>query len=167
MPDFVVENLRPTAGQTVKPGGHQAFEDRANRQVFLLGDEADLFRRQRVQGQGKVGLGPAEQLLEVGKPQLGVHAALEEDLNAPHGHGFGELLGQHLARKGVGLLALRGPEEIAELARCDAKVGVVHIAVDDVRDQIPRMQELPSLIGGLAQVQKRRALVETNALGRT
>ena len=55
------------------------------------------------------------------------------------------------------------PVEIAELTSRGARVGVVDVAVDDVRDHTVRMQRLPTLVGGPAQVEKRGRLTKPSA----
>jgi len=117
-----------------------------------------------VQGQGKVGLGPTEKILVVLDAQVRIHTALKQDLDAFHGYGFRELLGQHLTGQGVALFALHGPEEIAELTRGNAQVGVVHVAIDNVRDHIARVQNPPPLVGGLSKIQQRGTCVQANAV---
>jgi hypothetical protein len=60
---------------------------------------------------------------------------------------------------------LRSPVERAELARGDADVGVVDVAVDQVRDDAVGVAAAPHRVGGLAQGVEGRVGVEQQRLG--
>jgi hypothetical protein len=121
-------------------------------EVLELGDVDDLGGRERVQGEREVLLGPAEQVLVVGEAELGVEAALQEDLDAAEGLGLAELLGQGLAAQDVATLGARWCVEVTELTASYADVRVVDVAVDDVRDDAVGMEGLAAAIGGGAEL---------------
>ncbi len=93
----------------------------------------DLRRGQRVQPQvGEARLEPAEQLLVVVDLQLGVVAALQQDLVAAQLVGLADLLLDRLDREHVALVVVRRAVERAERAERVADVRVVDVAVDHV-----------------------------------
>ena len=144
--DLVVEDLGAAARDRIEPGRDQPLDDRADRHVLELGDVADLLGRQAVDRQREVGLHPAEQIFVPGERQVGVQPALQQDLHAAEVDRLLELLRQHLARERVALFAGRRPVEVAELAARDADVGVVDVAIDDVRDDAFGVQRAPARV---------------------
>ena len=80
--DLVVEDLGASARHRVESGGDQAFEHARDGQALPLGQMANLLGRKPVDGDGKIRLHPAKQILEVGEVKLRIHATLEQNLDA-------------------------------------------------------------------------------------
>ena len=114
-------------------------------------------------GDGKAGLHPAKEIFVVVDAEVGIDAALEQDLNAAEIDGLLQLLRELVLRQRVHAAVAHGPVEIAELTGRGAGVGVVDVAVDDVRHNAVRMQRLPTQIGRAAQVEKRRRFMKLDA----
>ena len=69
-----------------------------------------------------------------------VVSALNEDLNATECFRFVDLRADLLERQRVAFAVLRSTIECAESAIGDADIRVIDIAVDDVSDDVARMQ---------------------------
>lgn len=69
---------------------------------------------------------------EFGKGQVGMHAALKQNLVAAQVHGFLDLGQDVLGGQDIAAVLARSPEERAELAGRDADVGIVDITVHDI-----------------------------------
>jgi len=70
----------------------EALEHLTHRERLELGDVEDLLRRQGVQAEAVLALDPAEEVLVPTDAQLGVEAALEEDLHTARVDHFLQLL---------------------------------------------------------------------------
>src|SRR6185312_7556517 len=89
---------------------------------------------------------------------------LKEDLYAAGVDDLLQLLAEDLAREDVALGMPDGPVERAEAAAGGADVGVVDVAIDDVRDHAVRVLALPDRVGRQAQVEEAALGQETLAL---
>ena len=105
-------------------------------------------------------LHPAEELLVPLDAQVGVEAALQQDLDAAQGHRLVDLPGQLLAGEDVGVGVAARPVEGAEVAGRGADVGVVDVARDDVGDHPVAVEGAAAGVGGQAELEERRLLVE-------
>src|SRR5258707_9133087 len=91
---------------------------------------------------------------------VGVVPALHQDLHAADRLQLVDLAADLLVRQQIALGMLGPSIERAELAVGDADVRVVDVPVDDIRDDVFRMQLPAGLIGELPQLEQRGALVE-------
>ena len=74
----------------------------------------------------------SEQIEVVVERQIGIHAALHEDLGASECGEFGDFLMDLFFGKGVGIVVVSIATECTEGAASSADVGVVDVAVDDI-----------------------------------
>jgi len=85
--DAVDENLPAPPGQRAEPRAGQPFEHLPQRTLRDLGERVNLRRREAVHVDlGEVRLDVPEQVLVPLQRQGRMHAPLEQDLVAPHGH---------------------------------------------------------------------------------
>ena len=96
----------------------------------------------------------------------GIVPALQEDLHGPDRLRLVDLRADLLEREDVAFRVLRPPVERAELAVGDAHVGVVDVAVDDVRDDVVGVPLAALRVGEGAQLGERGALVQLEQFGR-
>jgi hypothetical protein len=97
----------------------------------------ELARAETVNVQlGEPALNVGQQIKIPLQRELGVVAALHENLRAAQREGFLDLLIHLLVSDDVGVGLLLRSVECAELAVNVADVGVVHVAVDDVGDNV-------------------------------
>src|SRR5205807_10386239 len=95
----------------------------------------DLRRRERVEfKRGIPLLDRAEQIFVPGERQIRIVPTLEQKLHTADGHGFVDLAKQFVESEDVPISRSDRPIERAEVALRDADVGVIDVAVDDVRD---------------------------------
>ena len=135
----VDEDLGAAAGNRIETSGVKAREDLTHGERLELREVQDLLGGERVQPERELGLHPAEEIFVPRDRKIGIEAALEEDL---HSAGVDDLLqlgSKLLARQHVPFGMADGAIERAEAAARRAHVGVVHVAVDDVRDDVVRM----------------------------
>ena len=125
----------------------------------------DLGRRQRVQLEVRVArLHAAEQILVPGDRQVGVVAALQQQLVAAERPGLVDLAEDLLEAEDVAFGMADGAVERAEVAAGDADVGVVDVAVDDVGDDAVGMLAPPDRVGHPSEPQRRGVAVEVQRL---
>ena len=92
-----------------------------------------------------------------------VVAALQHDLGGAELDGLAAAAQDLVESRVQPSSCLRRAVERAELARRDADVGVVDVAVDDVRRDVVRVPPAAYRVGGLAQRVQRRVGVEDRA----
>ena len=117
-------------------------------------DVPDLLGRERVQPELVLGLHPAKEILVPGDGQIGVEPALQEDLHASGVDHLLQLLPQHFAAQHVAFGVPDRPVEGAEAAARGANVGVVDVAIDDVRDHALGVLLLAHGIGGKPHIEE-------------
>ena len=130
----VIQDLRPAARNGIEPRSHQPPDGLAQVEAADLRDIGDFRSGEAVQVDGKTLLDAAEKVLVPLDLEVGVQAALHQHAGPAQVErllDFFEdlLLGQH-----VPFRVPHGAVERAEAAIFGAEVGVVDIAVDDVRD---------------------------------
>ena len=133
------EDLGAAAGNAVEPGGDQPLDHRRHRQLRQPRQVDDFGRRQRVQLEvGIALLDRAEQIFVPRQRQIGIVAALQQQLHAADGDRFVDLPEQLVEAEDVALGRSDRPIERAEVALRDADVRVVDVAIDDVGDDAAR-----------------------------
>ena len=160
----VDENLGAAAGNAVEPGGDQAIDHRGHRQLRQPRDVNHLRRRQRVQLELRIALlDRAEQILVPRQRQIGIVAALQQQLDAADGDRLVDLPEQLVEAEHVALRRSDRPIERAEVAPRDADVRVVDVAVDDVGDDAVGMLARADAVGEPAEQRRRRVAIQLRA----
>ena len=99
--------------------------------------------------------------------ELRVMPALHQDLHAADRHQLFDLLADLFRRQHVGIRVILVAHERAERAVDVADVGVIDVAVDDVRDDTVRMLPLPHRVSQCAQLgQSQRTIQPQRLFGR-
>jgi len=93
-----------------------------------------------------------------------VVSALNQDLNAAQRFCFVDLRADLLERKRVAFSVLGSAIECAESAIGDADIRVIDVSVDDVRDDVARVQTLANTICLGAELDQRRIRVEVEEI---
>ena len=129
------QDLGAAAGNAVEAGGDQPLEHRRHRQLRQPREMDHFGRRQRVQLERRIALlDRAEQVLVPGQRQVGIVAALQQQLDAADRDRLVDLPEQLVEAEDVAFGRSDRTVERAEVALRDADVGVVDVAVDDVGD---------------------------------
>jgi hypothetical protein len=164
------EDLAAAAREAVEPRLLQADHDPADL-LFQVGagrveevDELDeLGRAERVDVDAREALLDLAEQVEVPvEGQLGVHAALQEDLRAADRAELGDLLEQLLLLERVRIVVRRVAAERAEGALGGAHIGVVDVAVDHIGPDViavdrsaARVRVPPQRVEGRTDEQRR------------
>src|SRR5689334_12083012 len=117
-------------------------------------EEIDLGGREPVDVDRVVPLDVAHQVEVPLERDVGVVPALDEDLHPADGFELVDLAADLLERQHVSLGVLRPTVERAELAVRDADIRVVDVPVDDVRDDVLRVEAPARLIRQAAQLEQ-------------
>ena len=126
----------------------------------------DFRRRQRVQPERRIALlDGAEQILVPLDRQVGIVAALQQQLPAAERDRLVDLAEDLLEAEDVAFGRSDRPVERAEVAARDADVRVVDVAVDDVGDDAVRVLARAHAVGQLAEQRRRRVEVQLERLG--
>ena len=148
----VDEDLGAAAGNAVEARGHQPVEHLRHRQPRHARQVNDFRRRQRVQLERRIPLlDGAEEILVPLDRQVGVVAALQQQLHAAERDRLVDLPEDLLEPEDVALAEPDRPVERAEVAARDADVRVVDVAVDDVGDDPVRVLARADAVGQLAE----------------
>src|SRR6185437_12173035 len=99
--------------------------------------------------------------------EVGVMAALQHDLRRTEVHRLAATLDNVIDAAHPALVRLRSPVEGAETARGDANVGVVDVAIDQIRGDVFGAGELTAADGirGGAEFVEGGVLIEVERLG--
>ena len=129
------ENFRAAARHAVEARGNQPIEHLRHRQLRQTRQVDDFGRRQRMQLERRVALlDRAEQILVPRERQVGIVAALQQQLDAADRDGLVDLAEQFVESEDVAFRRSDRTIERAEVALRDADVRVVDVAIDDVAD---------------------------------
>src|SRR5580693_8341296 len=134
MPDSVVEDFGAAAGDGIETRVAQTGDGVAQRKAAYFGDVRDLGRGEAVAPDVEFDFDGAKEVFIPFDLEVRVQAALEEDARAAEVDGLLDLVEDDFARENVAFLAAHGTVEGAEAAVFGAEVGVVDVAIDDVRD---------------------------------
>ena len=107
----------------------------------------------------------AEQILVPRQRQVGIVAALQQQLHAADGDRFVDLPEQLVEPEHVALGRSDRPVERAEVALRDADVRVVDVAVDDVGDDALGMLAGADAVGEPAEQRRRRVPIQLERFG--
>ncbi len=163
----VDENLGAAAGNAVESGGDQPIDHVAHRQSRHAREVDDLGRRQRVQLElGIALLDRAEEIFVPLQRQVGVVAALQQQLHAADRDGLVDLAEDLVEAEDIAAGIADGPVERAEVAARDADVRVVDVSIDDVGDDACRMLAGANVVGHAGQPIGRRLAIEKQRLVR-
>ena len=154
MPDFVVENFGPPAGHGVQSRRFQANENVGNGQLRNLGDVENLGGREAMTVNLESLFDRRKQVFVIIDLQIRMDAALHQNAGATESEGFFDLLIDDVIGQNVGFRITLHPIERAERAEFSANIGVIDIPVNDVADDVVRMETLPDGICGICEVQK-------------
>ena len=161
----VDENLGAAARDAVEAGGDQPLDDRRHRQLRQARQVDHLRRRERVQlERGIALLDAAEQILVPRQRQIGIVAALQQQLHAADGDRLVDLAEELVEAEHVALRRSDRTVERAEVALRDAHVRVVDVAVDDVGDDALGMLARADGVGQPAEQRRRRVAIELERL---
>ena len=106
----------------------------------------------------------AEQILVPRQRQVGIVAALQQQLHAADGDRLVDLAEQLVEAEHVAFRRSDRPVERAEVALRDADVRVVDVAVDDVGDDAVGVLAGADGVGQLAEERRRRRAIELERL---
>ena len=163
--DAIDEDLGAAAGNAVQAGRHQAVDHLRHRQPRHPRQVDHFRRRQRVQLERRIALlDRAEQILVPLDRQVGIVAALQQQLHAAERDRLVDLLEDLLEAEDVALAGADRPVERAEVAARDADVRVVDVAVDDVGDDAVRVLARADAVGQLAEQRQRRVVIQLQRL---
>ena len=107
----------------------------------------------------------AEQILVPLDRQIGIVAALQQQLHAAERDRLVDLAEDLLEAEHVALARSDRPVERAEVAARHADVRVVDVAVDDVGDDAVGMLARADAVGELAEQRQRRVVIQLERLG--
>ena len=158
--DPVHQDLAAAAGNAVEARRPELAHHVGHGQAEALAEEHDLGGREAVNVDRVVPLDVAHQLEIPLERDVGVVAALEQDLHAADRLALVDLGADLLEAEHVALVVLGPAVERAELAVGDADVGVVDVPVDDVGDDRFRVLAPALGVGQLAELEQRGPLVE-------
>src|SRR6266446_5968514 len=149
--DFVVENFRAAARQTVKARFLQTPHDRF---VIQTGDQMqvmNLWRRKAVQLKARIlRRQSAQQIFIPFNAKIRVQPALHQNARATQRNRLVNLLADFIDRANVSVGRAGPAIESAESADNIADIRVVYVAIDDVGDDVVRMTAPANLIRGRA-----------------
>ena len=157
--DLLHQDLAAAAGNRVEASRDQLADHRFERHPEPPGEEVDLGRRETVNVDRVVPLDVAQQIQVPRERDVGVVAALDQNLHTAQRAQLVDLPADLLEGEHVALGVLGAAVERAELAVGDADVGVVDVAVDDVGDGVLGVEAPPCLIGERPQLEQRGPLV--------
>ena len=142
----------PPPGRLPSPASLSCARTSFSGILNFLREEVDLRRAEAVDVDPReVGLDVAEQVHVPVERQVGVQAALHQDLVAAELDRLADLLEQDVAVEDVGLGVADLAVEGAEVADRGADVGVVDVAVDVVRAVRLGVEPLADRVGGPAE----------------
>ena len=150
-----------------RPGDDQPIDDLANTELRQPRKVDDLRRRERVQLEVRISrLDRAEQILVPRERQVGVVAALQQQLHAADLDRLVDFPEDLFEPEHVAFARSHVAVERAEVALRDADVRVVDVAVDDVGDRAIRVLAQTDLVGKPPEHVRGRVLVERKRLVR-
>ena len=170
--DLIREDLTAASRHRLKSRGVESFHHPAD--LVLEGrsrrieevDELDEFRWAE-----RMDVDLRESFLDGGQEfdvpveiERRIHAALHQDLGPTDPHEFRDLFEQHLMLQRVGILLVAFSLEGTEDAFRGADVGVVDVAVDDVRSDMVTVEDLASSVGQQTEPLWITAVVEVQCL---
>ena len=165
--DAIDQDLGAAARNAVEAGRNQAIDHGGHRQLGQPRQVDDFRRGQRVELERRIALlDRAEQILVPRQRQVGIVAALQQQLDAADGDRLVDLPEQLVEAEDVAFGRSDGPVERAEVALRDADVRVVDVAVDDVGDDAVGMLAGTDAIGEPSEQRRRRAAIELERLVR-
>ena len=166
------EDLAAAAGQRVEARVAESDHDPAEFLFEVLAgrveevDELDEFGRAKAMDVDvRIALFDAVEQVDVPvEGELGIHAALHEDLRAADGREFFDFLEELFVLERVGVVVLGCALEGAEDALGGADVGVVDVAVDDVGAEAVAVDGSAACVGPSAQLEEFLLLEEFEPL---
>ena len=166
LPDLVHQDLATTARDRVEAGLVQLAHDLGHRDPEALREEDHFRRREAVNVDRMMRLDVAHQLEVPVERDVRVVAALQQDLRAADRLALVDLGADLFKRQHIPFVVLRPPIEGAEGTVGHADVGVVDVAIDDVRHRRVRVEPVAGRIGQGAEFEQRGALVELERLAK-
>src|SRR2546428_767576 len=154
------QDLAAATRNGVEPRRHQLFDHFGDRHAEAPGEEVDLRRREAVNVDRMKALDIAQQIEIPLEGNVGVVHALHQNLDAPDRLQLVDLAPDFFKRQQIPFRVFGTTIECAELAVGDANVCVVDVAVDDVGDDVFRMEFPPDLVGETPELEQRGALVQ-------
>lgn len=149
--DAVIEDFCAGAGEGVEAGGFQFPQDVIMAHFFEMTDMCHFRRSKGMEFQSwKLLFQLAEQSGVIGETQIGVVAALEEELLTAEAEGLFDFDPVFVHGGDIGLLVTGSSVEVAKLTIGYADIGRIGIAVDDPGDSVSRDMLLPE---GIAYIE--------------
>ncbi len=160
LPYLVDQDLTATPRNAVQPRGLELAHHVGHREPKALAEEHHLGRREAMDVDRVMPLDVAHQVQIPLEGDVGVVAALKQDLHPADGLALVNLPTDLLVTQDVPLVMLGPAVERAELAIGHAHVGVVDVPVDDVGDDVLRVQPPALGVRQAAQLEQAGPLVK-------
>src|SRR5262245_4639392 len=164
VPDFIVKNLTASAWHRVETGSFQTHKNISNTHSRHAGNIQDLRRGKAMAGDLKSCLDFREEAIVIIDFQIRMNTALHENSRPSQHERFLDFLVDHVVGKNISLWIAFDSVKRAERAELFTHVSVINIAIDDVADDVVRMDALPDSICASPEIEKSSLFKKTPGL---
>src|SRR5262249_32058258 len=164
VPDFIVKNLTASARHRVETGSFQTHKNISTTHSRHAGNIQDLRRGKKKAVDLKSLLDSGEEALVIIDFQIRMNTALHENSRPSQHQRFLDFLVDHVVGKNISLWIALDSVKRAERAELFTHVGVINIAIDDVTDDVVRMDALPNSICAGREIEKSSLFKKTPGL---
>src|SRR4029453_12711292 len=162
--DFIVKNLPPPARHRIEAGSLQAYENIRNADPRHAGNIQDLRWREAMAVDLKSLLDSGKEALIIVDLQVRMNTALHENSRPAQHQRFFDFFIDHVIRQNIRLWIALDSIERAERAELFAHIRVVNIAIDDIADDIVRVNALPDSICAVREIEESRFFKKAHSL---
>src|SRR5215831_1991849 len=151
--DFIVKNLTATTRHRIQAGSLQAYENIRNADPRNASNVQNFGRREAMAVDLKSLLDSGEEALIIVDLQVRMNTALHENSRPAQHQRFLDFLIDHMIRQNIRLWIALDSIERAERTELFAHIRVVDIAIDDVADDIIRVNALADSVCAVREIE--------------